>query len=135
MSRGSIADQMVDHENLLVTAKASASEVPGIDTHITPLEQVVAQLRDLNPRLETRKGVRQQEVQERKALLLKAQEVASRIRAALKAHFGLGNERLVEFGARPIRPRPKSQKNAKSQKNDKPEPTPQTPAPVPTEKP
>ncbi len=130
MSKSSIADQMVDHENLLVTAKASAAEVPGIDTHITPLEQVVADLKELNPRLETRKGLKQQDVQERKALLLKAKDLASRIRAALKAHFGLSNERLVEFGARPVRPRAKSQ-----QKNNKPETTPQTPAPAPTEKP
>lgn len=132
MSKNSIAGQMVDHENLVVTAKASAAEVPGIATYITPLEQVLADLKELNPRLETRKGVKQQEVQERKALLLKAKELASRIRAALKAHFGLNNERLVEFGARPIRPR------AKSQKNDKPEPTPQVPqtsTPAPTAKP
>jgi hypothetical protein len=129
MSKNSIAGQMVDHENLIVTAKASAAEVPGIGTHITPLEQVVAELKELNPRLETRKGIKQQEVQERKALLLKARELASRLRAALKAHFGLNNERLVEFGARPIRPR------AKSQKNDKPEPTPQTSTPAPTTKP
>ncbi|MFL6197163.1 MAG: hypothetical protein ACJ75H_23455, partial [Thermoanaerobaculia bacterium] len=28
-----------------------------------------------------------------------------RLRAALKAHFGIDSERLVEFGARPVRPR------------------------------
>lgn len=128
MSKSSIADQMVDHENLIVTAKASAAEVPGIATYIAPLEEVLADLKDLNPRLETRKGVKQQEVQERKVLLKKARDLASRIRAALKAHFGLDNERLVEFGALPIRPR------TKSQKNKKPEPTPQTSTPAPTDK-
>ncbi len=126
MSKSSIADQMVDHENLVITAKASAAEVPGIATYIAPLEEVLADLKDLNPRLETRKGVKQQEIQERKVLLKKAKDLASRIRAALKAHFGLDNERLVEFGARPVRPR------AKSQKNNKPEPAPQTPTPAPT---
>ena len=126
MPKSSIAGQMIDHENLVITARASAAEVPGIATYITPLEQVLVDLRELNPRLETRKGIKQQEVQERKALLKKAKELASRIRAALKAHFGLDNERLVEFGARPIRPR------VKSQKNNKPEPAPQTPTPVST---
>lgn len=126
MPKSSIADQMVDHENLVVTAKASATEVPGIATYIAPLEEVLADLKGLNPRLETRKGVKQQEIQERKALLKKAKDQAARIRAALKAHFGLDNERLVEFGARPVRPR------IKSQKNNKPEPTPQTSTPAPT---
>jgi hypothetical protein len=129
MPKSTIAGQMVDHENLVVTAKASAAEVPGIATYIAPLEQVLADLKELNPRLETRKGVKQQEIQERKALLKKAKDLASRIRAALKAHFGLDNERLVEFGARPVRPR------AKSQKNNKPEPATQTPTPAPTDKP
>ncbi|MEA2599748.1 MAG: hypothetical protein QOF89_740 [Acidobacteriota bacterium] len=133
MSKNSIADQMVNHENLIVTAKASAAEVPGITAYIAPLEEVLVDLKDLNPRLETRKGVKQQEIQERKALLKKAKDLASRIRAALKAHFGLDNERLVEFGARPVRPRTKSQ--TKAQKNDKPEPALQTPTPAPTAKP
>src|SRR3954452_12558372 len=97
--KNSIADQMVDHENLVVTARASATAVPGIDVYLTPLEQGVADLKALNPRVEPRKGVKQQEIQERKALLLKGKELASRLRAALKAHFGLNNERLVEFGA------------------------------------
>lgn len=126
MPKSTIAGQMVDHENLVVTARASAAEVPGILTYITPLEEVLEDLKELNPRLETRKGVKQQEIQERKALLKKAKDLASRVRAALKAHFGLDNERLVEFGALPIRPR-------KSQKNNKPEP--QTPTPAPTDKP
>jgi hypothetical protein len=127
MPKSTIAGQMVDHENLVVTAKAS--EVPGITTYVAPLEEVLAELKEMNPRLETRKGIKQQEIQERKVLLKKAKVLASRIRAALKAHFGLDNERLVEFGARPIRPR------AKSQKNNKPEPAPQTPTPAPTDKP
>ena len=129
MPKSTISGQMVDHENLVVTAKASAAEVPGIATYLAPLEQVLADLKELNPRLETRKGVKQQEIQERQALLKKAKDLASRIRAALKAHFGLDNERLVEFGARPVRPR------AKSQKNNQPEPAPQTPTPAPTAKP
>jgi len=129
MPKSTISGQMVDHENLVVTAKASAAEVPGIATYLAPLEQVLADLKELNPRLETRKGVKQQEIQERQALLKKAKDLASRIRAALKAHFGLANERLVEFGARPVRPR------AKSQKNNQPEPAPQTPTPAPTAKP
>jgi hypothetical protein len=129
MPKSSIADQMVDHENLVITARASAADVPGITTYITPLEQVLTDLKDLNPRLETRKGIKQQEIQERKALLKKAKDLASRIRAALKAHFGLDNERLVEFGARPVRPR------TRSQKNNKPEPAPQTPIPASTDNP
>jgi hypothetical protein len=105
MSKSSIANAIIAWENALVTAKASAAEVPGIEMYTAPLEQILADAKGLTASLETRKGVKQQETQERKALMQKGNVQVSRIRSALKAFFGPNNERLVEFGVRPLRPR------------------------------
>jgi hypothetical protein len=108
MPKNSIADQIVETQNLVITVKASAAEVPGIDLYIVPLEQVLEEAIAMNARLETRKGMKQQDVQDRRALLAKRRRLVSRVRAALKAHYGLESERLVEFGSRPIRSRSKA---------------------------
>ena len=104
MPKNSIADQILETQNLITTARASAAEVPGIGLYIAPLEQVLEEVVAMSAQLETRKGMKQEDAQERRALLTKRRKLASRLRAALKAHYGLDNERLVEFGSRPIPP-------------------------------
>src|SRR4051794_35562565 len=128
MPTNSIADETLDMKNLVTTAKAVLAEVPGLDVHLIPLEQVVTDTEDLNARLQTRKGVKQTEAKTRRALLNQGRKLASRARATLKAHFGLDSERLVEFGARPIRPRKKPAATTPTA----PGPTPEAPTPVPT---
>jgi hypothetical protein len=81
------------------------------------MEEILAQAKDLSARLEMRKGIKQQESKERRLLMQQGRRQAARLRAALKAYFGVDSERLVEFGARPIRPRTR-----KSQPADPPPP-------------
>src|ERR1700730_9648903 len=126
MNGKSIADEGLDTQNLVTTAKAIVAEVPGLDVHLVPLEQVLKDTQDLNSRLQTRKGVKQDESNEQKARLCQSRKLPSRARAALKAHFGLDSERLVEFGVRPIRPR-----KAPPTTTPTPTPTPTTPGPEP----
>jgi hypothetical protein len=108
MPGASIAELIINWEKLVTTVRASLAEVPHLSTYTGPLELVLAQARDLSIRLETRKGIKQQESQERRVLMKEGKALASRVRAALKAHYGLDNERLVEYGASPIRARSRS---------------------------
>lgn len=105
MSKTSIADAIVAWENALTNAKTSAAGVPGIEGYTAPLEQILAQAKGLTASLEMRKGVKQEESRERKILMQQGNLQVSRIRSAIKAFFGRNSERLVEFGARPVRPR------------------------------
>jgi len=105
MSKQSIADFVTAWEKLITNVKASAPEVPGMDVYTPPMEKILAQAKDLSARLEMRKAVKQQESKERRMLMQEGRRQAARMRAALKAHFGIDSERLIEFGARPIRPR------------------------------
>jgi hypothetical protein len=128
MSKTSIADAIVAWENALANARTSATEVPGIESYTGPLEQTLTDAKALTARLETRKAVKQQDSQDRKALMKKGNVQVSRIRSAVRAFFGPNSERLIEFGARPVRPR-----TGKSTQKVKPQ-TPPSGAAAKTEK-
>ena len=105
MSKTSIADAIVAWESALTNAKTSATEVPGIEGYTAPLEQILADAKALTARLEDRKSLKQQDTVERKSLMKKGNVQVSRIRSAVKAFFGPNSERVIAFGARPVRPR------------------------------
>jgi hypothetical protein len=107
MPKSSIADSIVSWENAMANAKANAMDVPGMEGYLAPLEQIAAQTKDLTARLDMRAAVKQQEVRDRRALVQAGNVQVSRIRSAIKAFYGPNSERVIEFGARPLRPRTK----------------------------
>lgn len=133
MPRNSIADLILDWETLLAKIRASAAGLPGLEAFIAPLEKLLADAKELTARLETSRGIKQQESQQRRELLREGINLTSRIRSALKAHYGLQNERLVEFGIRPIRSRIRARTpQPEPPEQQKPEPAPSSPAPSST---
>jgi hypothetical protein len=123
MPRTSIADTLIEWEKLLANIKANGAEVPNLEIYTAPLEQALTEARDITARLDIRNGVKQQDSRDRKATLKRGVAAAARVRAALKAHYGLDSERLTDYGARPLRPR-------KRAKQDSPAPV-VTPPPAP----
>jgi len=113
MPRSSIADAIVGWEKAVANAKANAMDVPGMEAYLAPLEKILADAKDLTARLDMRLGVKQQEVRDRRALLQAGNVQVSRIRSAIKAFYGPNSERVIEFGARPLRPRTGKVKQAK----------------------
>jgi hypothetical protein len=111
MSKTSIADAIVAWESALTNAKTGATEVPGIEGYTAPLEQILAEAKALTARLDDRKSLKQQDTAERKSLMKKGNFQVSRIRSAIKAFFGPNNERVIAFGARPLRPRTRKTPN------------------------
>jgi hypothetical protein len=112
MSKQSIAYLVVAWETLVTNVRAHGADVPGVDVYTPPMEEILAHAKDLSARLEMRKGIKQQESKERRILMQQGRKQAARLRAALKAHFGVDSERLIEFGARPIRPRTRKNREA-----------------------
>ncbi|HEY0514100.1 MAG TPA: hypothetical protein VGH73_19485 [Thermoanaerobaculia bacterium] len=107
MPKNSIASVITAWENVVANAKAHSAEVPSLDVYTVPMEQILAAAKDLNARLDMRRGVKQDESKERKALMLQGKRQVAKVRAVLKAYFGVDSERLLEFGAKPIRARKK----------------------------
>ena len=126
MPQNSIADVIGAWEKVLANAKATAVDIPGMDTYLPPLEQILAEAKDLSARLDMRNAVKRQESVDRRALVRKGNLQVSRIRSAVKAFYGPNSERVIEFGARPVRPRTK-----KTQQDPAPPPAPVTPVPPP----
>ncbi len=110
MPNTSIADVIGAWERALANAQANATGVPGMDIYLPPLEQILAQAKDLSARLDMRKAVKQQESVERRTLIRQGNQQVSRVRFAIKAFYGPNSERVIEFGARPVRPRKKKAK-------------------------
>jgi hypothetical protein len=107
MPRSSIGDAIAGWEKAVANAKANAMDVPGMDGYLAPLEKILADAKDVSARLDMRLGVKQQETRDRRALIQAGNFQVSRIRSAIKAFYGRNSERVIEFGARPVRPRKK----------------------------
>jgi hypothetical protein len=105
MPRSSIADAIAGWEKAVANARANAMDVPGMDAYLAPLEKILADAKDVSARLDMRLGVKQQETRDRRALIEAGSFQVSRIRSAIKAFYGRNSERVIEFGARPVRPR------------------------------
>jgi hypothetical protein len=107
MPNSSIAEAIIGWEKAVANVRANAMNVPGMEGYLAPLEKILADAKDLTARLDTRKGVKQQETKDRRDLVQAGKLQVSRIRSAIKAFYGPNSERVIEFGARPVRPRTK----------------------------
>ena len=126
MSKNSIAQALVGWENALVNVKSNAPDLPDLGVYTGALEKVLVDAKDLSARLESQIGKKQQLAKDRQALMKAGALAVTRLRLALKAHYGPSSERLIDYGSRPVRPRARKTALAKS-----PEKTP----PAETQKP
>lgn len=112
MPKNALADIIVDWEKLLTNIQLRTAELPGlqaITSSLVPeLEQVLSEVRAMSANLDAKAALKQQASKDRRELVKRGGRIVSRLRAALKAQYGVDSELLVEFGARPIRARPRS---------------------------
>jgi len=104
---GSIAEQLTNWDKLITNVDANHVELPDLAAYRGPLDQVHEEAKALNARIQSLRGVKQQERVELRELMRSGRFLASKLRAALKAVYGYQNERLLEYGIRPIRSRKK----------------------------
>ncbi|HEV8577533.1 MAG TPA: hypothetical protein VGX68_00515 [Thermoanaerobaculia bacterium] len=99
----SIPDQLTDWEKLVTNVWANREELPDLEMYRGPLEQVLGEAKALDARLQSRVGIKQQETKDRRERMRTGRFCASKLRAALKAHYGYQSERLREYGIKPVR--------------------------------
>jgi hypothetical protein len=122
MPKTSLADFVTDWETLLKNVTDTATELPDLTVYSSALNQLLGQAKDSLALAAARIGVKQQETQDRQALMKEGKDAASKLRSAVKAHFGSRSERLLQYGMFPIRKRVKVAEKEK--------PKPETPAPA-----
>lgn len=120
MPNNALADVIVDWEKLVTNLQLRTAELPGLQAItsilVPELEQVLSEVRAMSASLDARAAQKQQESKDRRDLLKRGGKIVSRLRAALKAQYGVDSELLLEYGARPIRARRRSSSEVKSPK-------------------
>jgi hypothetical protein len=115
-------DVFREWEGLLNACQAHAGLLPNIDSIRNRMQDILSQARQVKAAQEEHEGRRQGATQQLGELIKEGREVARRLRSFAKSQIGTNNELLVQFGAAPIRRRPRTAKKP---------PAPGTPTPAP----
>ncbi len=101
----SFSDFITDWERLLAAVNNNESNLPDLTPQLQPLEDLLNEAKTLGTRQDASRAALSADAKRRREVIFEGRAAATRLRSALKGHFGSHNERLVEFGARPIRAR------------------------------
>jgi hypothetical protein len=121
----SFPDFLADWDRLVKGVDNNASTLPDFSGLVGPLEALLDEGKNLEADKAAAKAELSQGAKRTRTLVPEGRAAASRLRAALKAHFGGHNEKLVEFGIAPLR------KRRLPQPVDPPPPSPAIPVPEP----
>jgi len=100
----SFADFLADWD-LLIKGVNNKSGLPDLSGLVMPLEAILEEGRDQEADKAAARAQLSQGAKRTRALVTEGRAAASRLRSALKAHYGGHNEVLVEFGIAPLRKR------------------------------
>jgi hypothetical protein len=95
-------------EGLLNACQTQAAQLPNSAPLTSDLQDILAQAKQVKAQQEDNEARRQGFTQQLTDLITRGQEAARRLRVYAKSQLGTKNELLVQFGAAPIRPRPRS---------------------------
>ena len=117
------ADHIKEWEELSASLLASSSEAPQIEIQRAALQRMLEQARELTTRQALFQAQKQEVSKQLGKLMIEGRRLATVLRATVRQHYGITNEKLVQFGLQPFRSR--------SQKG-KPTPEPEPPSPGPS---
>ena len=100
----SFPDFMADWD-LLIKGVRNKAGLPDLTGLLEPLEEILEEGRDVEASKASARSQLSLGAKRSRALIVEGRAAASRLRSALKAHYGGHNETLVEFGIAPIRKR------------------------------
>ena len=110
-------------ESQLGAYEAHSDLLPNSGPLSNELRGLLAQARQLKAQQEEYEGRRQWATQQLKELIERGQELVRRMRGYAKSQLGTKSELLVQFGAAPIRRKPRSKKSEPEKPvPDQPEP-------------
>lgn len=104
-SINSHADIVTDLRELAEAADRSPEVKEEVAKERQEVVDALTEIETLKGRQTELTGLKQQTTQQLKNAVIRGKEAAQKLRAIMKAKFGLKNERLVQFKVTPIRPR------------------------------
>jgi hypothetical protein len=121
----SFPDFMANWDRLITAVRNNEQSLPDLSGLLGPLENLLDEARALNAAKAAARAQLRQGSKRTRILIPEGRAAASRLRAALVAHYGNHNEALGEYGVTPVRTR------RVPQQADPPPPSPQVPVPQP----
>jgi hypothetical protein len=132
MARDRQAEEIREWRMLLKSGKANTGDVDHLEKHLGKLETFLIQVDDIEKQQALLTASKQEASKQLRTLLVDGSKVATFIKAGLREHYGNRAEKLVEFGLRPFRGRPR--KVAKPEEPVKPPAEPAAPVDSPTQR-
>ena len=107
MATGSFGESLNSMEQLAANAEPRVAAHPLLQDIHTELRNAITEVRDVKTRQLEAQATAQGVTKEVVAALTRARDLAARLRAGFTTLFGKHDERLVEFGIKPIRRKPR----------------------------
>lgn len=101
----SFADFITDWERLLTAVENNEGNLPDLSLQRGSLDDILQEAKAVSTRQDASRSQSATDAKRRRELTFEGRAAASRLRASIKGHLGGHNEKLLEFGARPIRQR------------------------------
>jgi len=101
----SFADFLADWDLLIKGVGNKGGSLPDLSGLVMPLEEILEEGRDQEADKAAARAQLSQGAKRTRGLVTEGRAAASRLRSALKAHYGGHSEVLVEFGVAPLRKR------------------------------
>lgn len=109
----SLGERLKEWEQTVTVSKVNAADLQSLSGFTLRLEVLLPLLKEASVRQATLQAELQQATRDLDAFKKEANEMATRIRAGVKATYGYRAEKLVEFGLKPLRKRPKTKAAAR----------------------
>ena len=101
----SFADFLTDWDSLIRAVRNNEETLPDLEGLVAPLEGFLGEGQRLVAEKAAARALLSEGSKRTRALVPDGRAAASRLRYALKVHFGGHSEKLVEFGIAPLRTR------------------------------
>lgn len=124
------ADHLKEWEDFSTSLVPSATEAPQIEIQRASLQKMLEQAKDLTTQQALFQSQKQEVSSQLGTLMQEGKRLATVLRATVKQHYGIRNEKLVQFGIQPFR----GKKVKATPADGSPEPTP-APQSTPTSTP
>jgi hypothetical protein len=99
------ADLLREWEALLGAVTDHGSELAPVEPHRTALADTLQRIKQAKVLQDSHRATKQRTTQKLKEMLVEGKDRAARLRGAIRAEMGTGNEQLVQFGIQPVRRR------------------------------
>ena len=124
---------MGDWQRLISKILANLPQLSHLEPFLNKLTAVLAQAVEVNKQQDAMRAAKQEASRDMRKLASEGQRLTTILRATLKEHYGIREEKLAEFGLQPYRGRARKRRRPRSPRPPPPRQPPALPPPHPAD--